>query len=335
LPLPATKGAFLMAGGLAIVLSGGGSKGAFQVGVLDALIRERGINFESFVGVSTGSIQALGGAMDDMPALVAEWTKITGNKDIYEKRPFGALGAIFGADSLFDAEPLRKKLKNFAKPAKLTASGKQLRVGTVNLQSGQYVEFDQNDAEIGEKVYASCAQPPFFQPLKKKNTAGKTEQWVDGGVRNPTPLSSGMKLKPRAILVVVCDPLGAFNATTKKYDNLVDIGLRSVGIQTSESARSDIENAELINDLLIARDAQIVKLQSLGLNAAQVSAAMKPLNDELARYSFIPVKIMAPDPSFNVGETMEFNPTRIKAAIELGRKAVNDDWGDLKGFFGV
>jgi NTE family protein len=324
-----------MAGGLAAVLSGGGAKGAFQVGVLDALIRERGVSFESFVGVSTGSIQALGAAMNDMPLLVKEWTMITGNKDIYKKRPLGPAGAAFGANSVFDAEPIRKKLIKFADPAKLAASGKQLRVGTVNLQSGNYVEFDQSDPEIGEWVYASCAQPPFFQPLKKTNAAGKTEQWVDGGVRNPTPLSSAMKLAPRALLVVMCDPLVPKPAVNKKFSNLIEIGLRSVGIQTSEVVANDIEHADLINDLLIARDAQRVKLQSLGLNVAQVNAAMKPLEDELARYRFTPVKIMAPDPSFDVGETMDFDPARIKAAIELGRKAVNDDWTDLKGFLGV
>ena len=51
-----------MARGLAIVLSGGGAKGAFQVGVLDELIVRRGVKVDVFAGVSTGAIQALGGA---------------------------------------------------------------------------------------------------------------------------------------------------------------------------------------------------------------------------------------------------------------------------------
>ncbi len=41
-----------MAGELAIVLSGGGAKGAFQVGVLDALIQDKKVNFNIAVGTS-------------------------------------------------------------------------------------------------------------------------------------------------------------------------------------------------------------------------------------------------------------------------------------------
>ncbi len=41
---------------LAVVLSGGGAKGAFQVGVLDELISNRGVRVDIFAGVSTGAI---------------------------------------------------------------------------------------------------------------------------------------------------------------------------------------------------------------------------------------------------------------------------------------
>ena len=48
-----------MAGELAIVLSGGGAKGAFQVGVLDELITNRGVKIDIAVGTSTGSIAGM------------------------------------------------------------------------------------------------------------------------------------------------------------------------------------------------------------------------------------------------------------------------------------
>ena len=62
-----------MAGKLAIVLSGGGAKGAFQVGVLDALITKHGVKPDIVVGTSTGAIQALGVAQNDMPELLDIW----------------------------------------------------------------------------------------------------------------------------------------------------------------------------------------------------------------------------------------------------------------------
>ena len=58
-----------MAGNLAIVLSGGGAKGAFQAGVLDALITDRKVSFDIAVGTSTGAIQATAVAQDDIPRL--------------------------------------------------------------------------------------------------------------------------------------------------------------------------------------------------------------------------------------------------------------------------
>ncbi len=75
-----------MSGGLAVVLSGGSAKGAFQVGVLDALIRERGVSFETCVGTSTGAIQAAAVAQDEIGQLVDFWSGLLGRGDVYRKR---------------------------------------------------------------------------------------------------------------------------------------------------------------------------------------------------------------------------------------------------------
>ncbi len=323
-----------MTGGLAMVLSGGGARGAFQVGVMDALINERGVKFDIFAGVSTGAIQALGGAMNDMPGLLQQWTSIKGNGDIYKKRPLGAAGAVFGADSMFDAKPIRERLKAYADPAKIKAAKRQLRISAVNLQSGQPRDFDEKTPDLGEWVYASSAQPPFFEPFKKKNAAGVTEQWVDGGVRNVTPLSSAMALKPKALLVVLAQPTEAA-AKSKQFDNLYEVALRSVELLNAEVSTNDIGNAMLINDMLAAREAQFRRMTALGLTPSQVVSALYPLDEQLARYNFAPIRIIAPDPAFQGAEAMDFNPSKIKAAIDHGRAAVAAQWPSLKLFLGV
>jgi NTE family protein len=324
-----------MAGGLAMVLSGGGARGAFQVGVMDALIRERGVKFDMFAGVSTGAIQALGGAMNDIPGLVNEWTAIKGNSDIYKKRPLGIAGALVGADSLFDAKAIREKIKAYADPAKIKAAKRQLRISAVNLQTGQAQDFDEKNQDIGDWVYASSAQPPFFQPFKKKNAAGVTEQWVDGGVRNVTPLSSAMALKPKALLVVLAQPTETEAKPGKNFDDLIEVALRSVGILNAEVSTNDIGNAMLINDLIAAREAQFRRLNSLALSPTQIAFALHPFDEQLARYSFAPIRIIAPDPGFDAADAMEFKPAKIMAAIEHGRAAVAAQWPSLKLFLGV
>ncbi|QJB69079.1 patatin-like phospholipase family protein [Parasphingorhabdus halotolerans] len=324
-----------MSNELAAVLSGGGAKGAFQVGVLDELITNRGVKIDIFAGVSTGAIQALGGAMDDMPGLLDQWLTIKRNTDVYRKRPFGVAGAIFGADSLYDAKAIKQKILDYADPAKLRKAKRKLRVGVVSLATGRYIDVDEKNPRIGDWVYASSAQPPFFQPLQSRDANGVIEQWVDGGVRNITPLSSAMKLQPRALLVILASPPTPAPEPGKTYDNLVDIGLRSVGIQTSEVAANDVGNAMLINDLIAAREAQFRKLTDFGLPASQIADALMPIDAQLSRYSFAPVRIIAPEPDFEAADTLEFNPVKIRAAIDAGRKAVADQWPSLKMFLKV
>ncbi len=70
-----------MAGELAMVLSGGGAKGAFQVGVIHELVVNRGVRIDIVAGVSTGAIQALGTAQDDVPAMLQQWLYIRGNRE--------------------------------------------------------------------------------------------------------------------------------------------------------------------------------------------------------------------------------------------------------------
>lgn len=327
-----------MAGGLAAVLSGGGAKGAFQVGVLDELITVRKVKFDHFIGVSTGSIQALGGAMNDLPALVAHWTSIKGNGDIYKKRPLGAAGAVFGADSLLDAKALRTRLNAFADPARIKAAKRTLHIGVVNLATGQYQDVTPETMALGDSVgdwvYASCAQPPFFKPFARKNAAGVTEQWVDGGVRNVTPLSTAMKLKPRAVLAIIASPEKDPPSPGKTYDDLIKIGERCTAIQVNEVASNDLGNAMLMNDLIAARESQLRLLGRAGISGVEADRILAPLDAQIGSYNLVPVRVIRPPRNSAGAETMEFDPKQIKAAIEAGREAVRAQWDSLGPFLG-
>ena len=155
----------IMAGELAIVLSGGGAKGAFQVGVLEELIVNRGVKVDIAVGTSTGSIQALAVAQDDIPQLVQFWSSLKKNSDIYEKRPLGIASALLGSKSIYKASGLKKLLKDAADDDRLRSTGK-LRLGVVNLGTGVFRTIDETVPGIQNWVYASCAMPVFFEPLK-------------------------------------------------------------------------------------------------------------------------------------------------------------------------
>ena len=71
----------------ALVISGGGSKGAFAGGVAEYLINEKKKDYDFFLGTSTGSLLvshlALG-MIDDLKAL---YTSVN-QKDIFSNNPF-------------------------------------------------------------------------------------------------------------------------------------------------------------------------------------------------------------------------------------------------------
>lgn len=318
-----------MAGGLAIVLSGGGAKGAFQVGVLDELVVKRGVRFDIFAGTSTGAIQALGGAQDDVSGLLAAWLALRGNDDVYRERPLGVVGGLLGADSIYDATPIRARIRMFADEAKLAAAGRKLLLGVVNLGTGQFRSIDESVPGIANWVYASAAMPLFFQPLKTRDAQRREEQWVDGGVRDVTPLAAAMEHNPRAVLVVRTSPTPA-PGRPRTFGNLIEIGLRAVDILQSEVSQNDTANAMLINDLIAAREAQVRALAREGVAGPAAARILAPLDLQLSRYRFAPIRII--EPAREVSDTLEFKPAKIRAAIEAGRRAVADQWAMLEPF---
>ena len=320
-----------MAGGLGLALSGGGAHGAFQVGVLDELITRRGVDFESVVGTSTGAIQAAAVAQNSVDELLAFWEGITGPDDVYRWRGGPLWAIITGKDSIYSTGPLQQLLRSGYKDERIRATGKNLRLAVVNITTGELVIVGENTDNIADWVYASSAQPPFFPPWVTRNGQGLEEQWVDGGVKDVTPYDSILPLRPRAILVVRAE--GPLKSAPKPYDNVVEIGLRSVELITREVADSDLGSVELVNDILRAATAQEAKLVALGLTPAQVNEAMAPLRARIDQYALIPTMVL--EPPGNLYETLEFIPHLIDENIARGRKMVRDRWSEIAAFLGV
>lgn len=321
-----------MAGGLAVVLSGGGAKGAFQVGVLDELIRNRGVSFETAVGTSTGAIQATAVAQDDIGMLVKFWEDITGPGDIYRKKS-GALWAILtGQTSIYSVNGLRALLKAAFSEQKIRATGKSLRLAVVNITDGSLRIIAENADNIADWVYASCAMPFVFPPQESRDAQGNDEQWVDGGVRDVTPLDSALAERPRAVLAIRASPQ-AKPPAPKRYASLVDIAMRCVDIQSNEVSTNDLKNVDMVNRLLIARDHQRRELALLGLPPGKINSIMRPVDDEVARFRLVPVKVIEPDVALY--DTLDFNPALIRQNIDKGRKYVDTNWAELAQFLGV
>lgn len=320
-----------MAGGLALALSGGGARGAFQVGVLEELILNRGVEFETAAGTSTGAIQAAAVAQDEVRRMVDFWIGLTGNSSVFHTRGGPIWAIITGKDSLYNPEPLRALFSEMYDDEKIRNSGKNLRIAVVNISTGQLRIIDEQADDIANWVYASSAQPPFFPPFDSTDDEGRPAKWVDGGVRDITPLDAALKTQPRAVLVVRAEaPLAT---VPKDYDNMIEIGLQSVELLTREVGEGDVQNVEFVNRLLLAEASQRRELTQAGVSPDVIERVMQPFTTEIERFHMIPTMVL--QPATELYERLEFDPHLIGVNIERGREAVRCQWAEIARFLGV
>jgi NTE family protein len=235
----------------ALVLSGGGSHGAYQVGVLKVLISNRNKNYDTVAGVSVGAINAMCLAMyppseqkQAVEVLEKLWgTTIRGNSSIYKPWYFYGANylAFFWKGSLNHTAPLRSILESNFNPDKLRASGVELKVGAVSLTTGKYTSASSNTypaEQMVDWVMASAAMPIIFEPITVDG-----EVWVDGGVRNVTPISDVIKNNPdiTEVDVVLADSLTPVKHTQDNYKNGITVAARTVSLMVDEIIRTDLE----------------------------------------------------------------------------------------------
>src|SRR5689334_8055286 len=157
----------------AVVMSGGGSKGAFQVGALDYLIQDQGMDFQVIAGVSTGSLNSVilsqASSFEELrryhQQLKEIWFGIQSDGDIYSKRFLGKVLVLLTKNSMFDPKPLLEMLRRNASPDRIARSRKELRLGAVSLETGDFVEIDQSQPNLLDWTLASSSMPLFFPPV--------------------------------------------------------------------------------------------------------------------------------------------------------------------------
>lgn len=163
----------------AFVLSGGGSLGAVQVGMLQAL-GERGVEPDLLVGTSAGAINAafVGGhgmGRDALIELAGLWQSLR-RRDLFALRPLHGVLAVAGMrPSLFSAEPLRRLVEANLGYRDLLDASIELHLVTTDLSSGREVMLSSGDA--ASAVVASAAIPGVFPPVGREGRV-----LIDGGI---------------------------------------------------------------------------------------------------------------------------------------------------------
>jgi predicted acylesterase/phospholipase RssA len=195
----------------ALLLSGGGAKGAFEAGAVYHLIVHRGCDFGEIAGNSVGAINgallaqaprasdsaaSLGNLSAAAERLVDEWAAIGSSRDVMRTRPLGKIRfALFGLDSVADLTPLRQFIHERVTVEKLIA-GRELRVGVTTFVDGRYREMVLSSAVNAgiahEIIFASAVVPLFGRMVRAQSPASSAVplQLADGSLRHSTPVTS-------------------------------------------------------------------------------------------------------------------------------------------------
>lgn len=203
-----------------LVLAGGSVKGAFQAGVMKAMM-ERGYQPDAVYGVSVGSLnaayfvnqlglQAITGEpisfTDASQDLWDFWeTRITSPKSL--SKPFNIFQLGLTAlrkkfKGLVDTQPLRNLLTEVLSIRNLHASPIDLKIGAVNIIDGTMYYVDTSEEHFLDYLMASSAVP-ILMPVVKIN--GETRRsFLDGGLCDVAPIKKAVDDGASHIVCISC-----------------------------------------------------------------------------------------------------------------------------------
>ena len=190
------------AGPTAFVLSGGGTFGAAQVGMLQALV-EAGVTADLVVGVSVGALNAAAYAAAPDPGGISEltglWRGLTAERIYPRDRLHGPWRYFQTRPAVYSPEGLRSLITEFLPYQDLSEARVPVHVVAAVLPGVTERWFDRGPAV--DVLAASAALPGLYPPVTLDG-----EQLIDGGVVDNVPIRRAVELGARRIFVLLAAP---------------------------------------------------------------------------------------------------------------------------------
>ncbi len=183
----------------ALVLNGGGSRGAYEIGAWQAF-DELGLRFDGVYGTSIGALNAAMFAQGDLDGALALWSNITVKQIMaVEDEDDFAIGRLVhrkrdvlpflmeNAKHLrMDISPLEALVREHLDEARIRASGMRLGVMTFRMPQMQGAPMrlsDMKEGSLGDWVIASASCFPIF-PARRIDG----QRYIDGGYFDNLPI---------------------------------------------------------------------------------------------------------------------------------------------------
>jgi predicted patatin/cPLA2 family phospholipase len=206
----------------ALVISGGGSKGAFAGGVAEYLLKEKKNTYDIFLGTSTGSLMVSHLALGKIDALKKIYTQVN-QRSIFNVNPFRInnkngvtivnirhsatlLNFIRGSKTFGESKNLRKLIsKKITKEIydAILKEKKEVVVTISNFTANriEYKSIKENTYEdFCDWIWGSCNYIPFMSLLEKNG-----HQYGDGGFGCLIPIREAIERGAKEVDAIILE----------------------------------------------------------------------------------------------------------------------------------
>lgn len=310
----------------ALVLSGGGSKGAFQYGALKYILAYQAAGmspsryFSIISGVSVGALNGVMLAQNRYSAMGRLWETIRPS-DVYRGR-LGILSALWrifsGQRALLDNAPLKRLIDRQVSLDAVDQAHCDFMFGVVSAETGKYHHFHardfNDDRQFRKGILASAAMPVLSPPVEEVVTRSGAayRRLVDGGIRNTSPLKEVVRRDPAEVVII--------NGNSARWQPSGGAGAHSLEaavrmwteITLNELFRQDIREFRHISAILrqLPSGTTVCKRDGTPFKAY--------------RYVLI-------EPESDLGDALDFSSENINRYIQQGYQAAKHAYENLEG----
>ena len=218
----------------ALVLGGGGTLGALQVGFIRR-IAELEIPIDLVVGTSVGALNAAHFAMVHDPMQVDledSWRELEGKRLFHRSIPRIVLNLIRSRRSLYSDRFVRELVTRYLPGDDFDTAVVPLYIAAANLKTGEREIF--HKGSVLQAILASTAIPGLFPPVR----IGE-HLYVDGGVAHTIDVNAAIELGATDIIAIDLNP----GLAPVEPGHIVEVMLRSIYVLAGRSAACNMEHA--------------------------------------------------------------------------------------------
>ena len=321
----------------ALVVSGGGSKGAFAVGAIEYMVKERHLDFDIVSGTSTGAVIATLVVAEELDLLCSIYSTVTTRQVLKRNSPPAVLAGT--VPSWYSTKPLEGLIDRKLTPeiaAKVLGSAKQMFLATVCLQTGAIVYFQaggekgrsddptatvqpiQDRAQLIHAILASTNQPVLMPPVAVE--PGSPVQYVDGGVRAYAPIQIAVDNGAEEIYAVVMSPEPtARMQKTEQFTWIYKTLLRTIDLLTQQVGECSLRYQQRENEYLRLLEQVRDQVEQQPQLAPQVTSLLESeLNPGRGKHP-VTLHLIRPREELPT-DGLEFDPATMKDMIKTGRE---------------